>query len=137
MTLDRPRSGATTPQLSARGTLIDVAHYPDVADLLLAADVAVLDDGPLRFDWALTGRPAVFLAPDGNRAAPLVPLDETAPGPVLRRTDEVAAALADPDRLRARHADRLAAYNARFNPLHDGHAAERVVEAFFGGGGNR
>ena len=33
--------------------LIDVTHYPEINDLILASDVAVLDYSSLRFDFAL------------------------------------------------------------------------------------
>ncbi|MBV9831135.1 MAG: CDP-glycerol glycerophosphotransferase family protein, partial [Marmoricola sp.] len=44
--------------------VLDVTSYPEINDLLLAADAAVLDYSSLRFDFALTGRPMVFLVPD-------------------------------------------------------------------------
>jgi CDP-glycerol glycerophosphotransferase len=119
--------------------VIDVTDYPEINDLTLAADVAVLDYSSLRFDWAITGKPMVFFVPDLDEyfalREPLFPFEGTAPGPWVTTTAEVAAALADPAALRTRYAADLAAFNARFNVLHDGHASERVLEAFFGGAG--
>ena len=57
--------------------LIDVTDYPEINDLILAADAAVLDYSSLRFDFALTGRPMIFLVPDLrhlHRRRPRVPL---------------------------------------------------------------
>ena len=51
------------PGPSRRG-VVDVTDHPEINDLVLASDVAVLDYSSLRFDYALTGRPMVFLVPD-------------------------------------------------------------------------
>jgi CDP-glycerol glycerophosphotransferase (TagB/SpsB family) len=42
------------------GKVWDVSDYPEINDLLLAADVAVLDYSSVRFDWLITGKPVVF-----------------------------------------------------------------------------
>ena len=44
--------------------VLDVTDYPEINDLILAADVAVLDYSSLRFDFGLTGKPMIFLVPD-------------------------------------------------------------------------
>jgi CDP-glycerol glycerophosphotransferase len=117
--------------------VVDVTDYPEINDLTLAADVAVLDYSSLRFDWAITGKPMVFFVPDLEEyfalREPLFPFEGTAPGPWATTTAEVAAALADLDVVRTRYAADIAAFNARFNALNDGHASERVYDAFFGG----
>ncbi len=125
---DRPPAG---------GSVLDVTDHPEVNDLVLASDAAVLDYSSLRFDYALTGRPMVFLVPDLERYTEgvrgfLHDFADTAPGPRVRSTDEVVAALRDLDGVRRTWAVDYARFNARFNPHQDGHAAERVVEAFFG-----
>ncbi|HET9872153.1 MAG TPA: CDP-glycerol glycerophosphotransferase family protein [Propionibacteriaceae bacterium] len=119
-----------------RAQVIDVTDYPRVGDLLLAADVAILDYGGLRFDWAATGKPMLFFVPDADRylaARPqLSDFASTAPGPLLSSTEAVTAALHRVDRLSADYADARARLKARFHPLDDGQAADRVVRAFFG-----
>lgn len=117
--------------------VLDVTGYPEINHLIAAADAAVLDYSSLRFDFALTGRPMVFLVPDletygSSTRGFLWDYRETAPGPLLAGTDEVVAALSDLDALEQRWAPDLAAFNARYNRLQDGHAAERVVAEFFG-----
>jgi CDP-glycerol glycerophosphotransferase len=107
--------------------------------LILAADVAVLDYSSLRFDFALTGRPMVFLVPDldrylGGVRGFLHDFPRSAPGPLVTSTADVVAELRDLRRLGAAHRDDLARFNAEFNDRQDGHAAERVVHAFFGAG---
>ncbi|MCW2786891.1 MAG: hypothetical protein JWP74_3408 [Marmoricola sp.] len=125
------------PTGSKGSRVIDVTAYPDINDLILAADVAVLDYSSLRFDFALTGRPMVFLVPDletygSSTRGFLWDYRETAPGPLVATTAEVVAALADLDGLGTRWAPDLAAFNERYNRLNDGHASERVVTDFFG-----
>ena len=98
-------------------------------------DVAVLDYSSLRFDWMLSGKPAVFFVPDlddylSARTA-LFDYRPTAPGPLLRTTEEVIAALRDLDGITDTYAADRATLNATFQPLNDGHAAARVVDSFF------
>lgn len=117
--------------------IIDVTTYPEINDLLLAADVAVLDYSSIRFDFALTGRPMVFLVPDleqyttGSRGF-LYPFEDSAPGPLLDSAAEVVEALRDLDTLRRDHAADYERFNATYNHRQDGRSAERVVRAFFG-----
>ena len=44
--------------------VVDVTDYPHINELILASDAAVLDYSSLRFDFALTQRPMIFLVPD-------------------------------------------------------------------------
>ena len=118
---------------TASGRVLDVTEHPEVNDVIAAADVAVLDYSSLRFDFALTGRPMVFCVPDmeayfATRGF-LYDFADSAPGPLLRTTEEVVSALRDLPALAASTAEARATFNARFNAHQDGHAAERVVEA--------
>ncbi len=115
----------------------DVSRWPDIAELYLAADVMVTDYSSTMFDFAITGKPMVFFAYDlaeyrdelrGFYADPL----PDAPGPVVATAPEVLAALADLDAVRSTHAERYAAFQARWCHLEDGRATERVIEALLG-----
>ncbi len=55
----------------------------------------------------------------------------TAPGPLLKTTAEVGAALLELDTVAAEYAAARTMFNQRYNRLHDGHATERVIDAFF------
>ncbi len=121
------------PGRSRRG-VVDVTDHPEINDLVLASDVAVLDYSSLRFDYALTGtadglpraRPRRL-----HRRRPRVPL------PVHRHRAR-AAGRARPTRWWSRcatyrhsrraWAERVRAFDERFNPWQDGHAAERMVD---------
>ena len=121
-----------------RRQLLDVTDYPEINDLILAADVGVLDYSSLRFDLALTGRPMIFLVPDLDRYETgrgfMYDFRSSAPGPLLDTTAEVVDALRDLDGVVRRHAAEYARFNETFNSTQDGRAAERAVEAFFGSG---
>lgn len=120
----------------ARGRLLDVTDYPEVNDLVMAADAAVLDYSSLRFDLALTGQPMIFLVPDLDRYESgrgfLYDFRSSAPGPLLDTTDEVIEALRDLDAVSESYAEDYTRFNAQFNAYQDGHAAARTVAAFFG-----
>ena len=123
--------GATAAAGAAR--IVDVTDHPEINDLILASDVAVLDYSSMRFDYAQTGRPMVFLVPDlasyaGGVRGFLYPFTDSAPGPRVATTDEVVEQVRDVGSLRARTAAEVAAFDAAFNPWQDGQCARRVVD---------
>lgn len=116
-------------------TVVDVTRYPEINDLTLAADVAILDYSSLRFDWALTGKPMIFFVPDlddylGTRSS-LFDWAPTAPGPQVKDLPELLDCLLRLDVVEKEYAAEIARFNAEYNGLHDGAATRRVVEAFF------
>lgn len=122
-------------RVRGRARILDVTDYPEINDLTLAADVAVLDYSSLRFDWAVTGKPMLFFVPDlqGYFAArpPLFEFRSSAPGPLLNTTEEVVEALKNLPDVSARYRGEIAAFNQTYNELQDGQATERVLDAFF------
>jgi CDP-glycerol glycerophosphotransferase (TagB/SpsB family) len=121
------------PAGSSRRGVVDVTDHPEINELLLASDVAVLDYSSLRFDYALTGKPMVFLVPDledytsGVRGF-LFPFAETAPGPFVSTTDEVVSHVRDVPGLATTWGSRIADFNLRLNPWQDGRATARFVD---------
>lgn len=115
---------------STSDRVLDVTRYPDIADLYLAADALVTDYSSVFFDFAITDKPMVFLAPDlreyrdDNRGFYL-DYHETVPGPVCLTTAEVVAAVRAPDT----YAEVRETFRQRFTPHDDGGAAARVVDA--------
>ena len=113
----------------------DVSAYPEINDLILAADVAVLDYSSLRFDWMITEKPVLFFVPDLEEylesRTVLFDYPPTAPGPWLDSTRAVGDALLDLPGVTARYAAARKKFNERFNRRHDGYATKRVVDAFF------
>lgn len=117
----------------AAARVLDVTGHPEINDLILASDAAVLDYSSLRFDYAQTGKPMVFLVPDldsyaGGVRGFLYPFTDSAPGPLLTTTDEVVAAVRDLNALRQEWQAELAAFDATYNPWQDGRAASRAVD---------
>lgn len=122
-------------RVSRSAAIVDATDYPEINDLILASDCAVLDYSSLRFDWAITGKPVVFFVPDKTEyllgRPGLFPFDESAPGPQVITTAGTAEAVLASDSYEASYGAELERFNARFNPLSDGQAAERVVDDFF------
>jgi CDP-glycerol glycerophosphotransferase len=122
-------------RVTGRSRIVDVTDYPEINHLTVAADAAILDYSSLRFDWALTGKPMVFFVPDMDeyfgKRPPLFRFEDSAPGPWLSTTAEVADALTDLEALRRAQKADLEAFNATYNALHDGHATQRVIQQFF------
>jgi CDP-glycerol glycerophosphotransferase len=121
---------------NGNGLVRDVSAYPDGTELLLAADVLVTDYSSVMFDFANTRRPMLFFTYDLDSYRDQVrglylDLAEQAPGPLLRTTDELAAALDDIDGVRTAYAERYSEFVSRFCEFDDGHAAARVVDRVF------
>jgi len=107
----------------------DVTRYPDIAPLYLAADALVTDYSSVMFDFALTDKPILLLLPDLEQYRDVergfyFDLETDGPGPLLRSTDEVIAALGSPDL----YAGHRARFRNRFCPYEDGKASARVVD---------
>ena len=82
---------------------------------MLTADAAVLDYADLRFDWALTGRPAIFHVPDHDAYLAAVPapidFDAHRAGPQVHDTDAVIDAVRDRAALQQEYAAAVADLN--------------------------
>lgn len=113
--------------------VIDVTGYPDVSELFLAADALITDYSSVMFDFTVTGKPIFFFTPDVQHYRDdlrgfYFDLLSVAPGPVVQTFDELLGLLRSMDAADPAYADRYAAWRERFNPLDDGHAAQRVVQ---------
>ncbi len=114
--------------------VLDATDYPDVSDLLALADVLVTDYSSVMFDFSASGRPMVFFVPDLGQYRDEVrgfylDLGAQAPGPLVTTTQECVAAVLGAEAEAPRWAQRYAAWRAEFNPLDDGLASQRVVDA--------
>ena len=116
----------------ARGT-IDVTNYKNVAELYLAADVLVTDYSSSMFDFSVTGKPMIFLAPDFDdyvaKRGFYFDFEQLAPGPILRDSSFLRKALESIDSQKSEYAQRYLAWQMKFNKLEDGLASKRVVDA--------
>ncbi|MQY07190.1 bifunctional glycosyltransferase/CDP-glycerol:glycerophosphate glycerophosphotransferase [Actinomadura macrotermitis] len=119
------------------GSVIDVSHYPDIADLYLVADALVTDYSSAMFDFAGTGKPQIFFTYDLETYRDHVrgfymDFESEAPGPLVSTSAEVFAAIKRMDELTAEYADAYRAFVAKYCPYDDGQAAARAVERVFG-----
>lgn len=116
----------------AQGT-IDVTNYKNVAELYLAADVLVTDYSSSMFDFSVTGKPMIFLAPDFDdyvaKRGFYFDFEQLAPGPILRDSSFLRKSLESIDSQKAEYAQRYLAWQVKFNKLEDGFASKRVVDA--------
>lgn len=115
------------------GDAIDVTSYPDINALYLAADVLVTDYSSVMFDFSVTGKPMAFLTPDlaeykKNRGF-YFDFEAEAPGPIFTSSSDLVKALPT----LSANDKKYSAWRAKFNPLEDGLAAKRVVDAVWGG----
>ena len=114
---------------------VDVTDYPEVSDLYLAADAAIVDYSSLRFDFGVTGKPMVFHVPDLQRYKEtrgwIFDFEPTAPGPLVETTAEVVAELLDLDGVAERHRGEYARFRSEYLDLEDGKAGSRFVDRVF------
>jgi CDP-glycerol glycerophosphotransferase len=128
----------TADDLTARPTgVLDVTRHPDINDLILASDVLITDYSSIMFDYAVTGKPVVFVAPDLDEYRDVtrgfyLDLEEIAPGPIYRTSDDLISGLARSGWTDLVHAQRYRDFVERFAPRDDGAATRRVVEALWG-----
>jgi CDP-glycerol glycerophosphotransferase len=111
---------------------IDVTNYTNVAELYLAADVLVTDYSSSMFDFSVTGKPMIFLAPDIDDYAAkrgfYFDFENLAPGPILRDDAKLSETLENIESVKADYAKRYLAWQQKFNHLEDGKASKRVVD---------
>ena len=115
------------------GFVRDVSGYPDATDLLLAADVLVTDYSSLMFDFAVTRKPMLFFTYDleqyrDTQRGFTFDFERRAPGPLLRTSAELVAALRGLDRATAPYQEAYRWFRGTFCDLDDGRAARRVVD---------
>lgn len=117
--------------------ILDVTAYPDMQDLLAAADVLVTDYSSVYFDYLNRQQPIVFFAPDLDDYRDVVrgfylDYESDLPGPLATEAEHarqlIFGALEDGV---IRGYD-LGEYAKIYCALDDGRAAERVVDHIFG-----
>lgn len=117
----------------AAGTALDVTKYPDVAELYIAADVLITDYSSVMFDFTVTGKPVIFLAPDLERYESergfYFDFQGTAPGPIVKTEQAVLEILSKLPETAKSFQNAYKHWQQTFNSLEDGKAARRVIGA--------
>jgi CDP-ribitol ribitolphosphotransferase len=100
-----------------------------VNELMLVSDVLVTDYSSVIYEFALLGRPIVFLAPDDNEYDEergfYFDFRREAPGPIVDTTEDLATVIRADDW----DLDRVRAFAARSWDVPAGGAARRLVDA--------
>lgn len=117
--------------------VIDATHYPDVNDLLLAADLLITDYSSVMFDYVVTDKPVIFLTPDLEQYRDktrgfYTDLEEMAPGPICHSNEELFDVLPRLGRAVETYSERYREFTRRFASRDDGGAAARVVDVIWG-----
>lgn len=115
-----------------KGFVYDACGVTDINRLYVVADVLITDYSSVFFDYANLHRPMLFYMYDlasyaGEIRGFYIDLD-CLPGPIVETQADLHRALHAVEADKPRYAEKYAAFNARFNYLDDGHAAQRVVE---------
>lgn len=120
----------------AAGTSLDVTRYPDVTELYIAADVLITDFSSVMFDFSVTGKPIIFLAPDLERYRAergfYFDFETEAPGPILATEAEVIETLGKLPEMAKTFQSAYKHWQQKFNSLEDGQASKRVLGAVWG-----
>lgn len=121
--------------------VLDVSGHPDIAELYLAADAMVTDYSSTLFDFAATRKPLLLFTYDlehyrDDLRGFYFDLFGAPPGPVLRTSDELLDALADPVAATADWAEAADAFRAEHCSLDDGGASQRVLDLVLPGCGS-
>ena len=121
--------------VNTAGGAIDLTLYPDITELFLAADVLITDYSSAMFDFTVTGKPVLFLAPDlsmyEEERGFYFNYRQTAPGPILSTSEEVVEALGKLDLIIKQYEAPYASWQKLYNSLEDGNATQRVIDVVF------
>lgn len=124
-----PRMKSHVERTGFGGNFLDVTDYPDIQELLSAADAVVTDYSSAVFDFLLTGRPAFFYATDyvsyEHMRGLYYPLEE-APFPVASDNDQMAENIAGFDE--TAYQVKVKEFLEKKDSREDGQAAERVAK---------
>ena len=112
--------------------------YGDVSRLYLVSDICITDYSSVFFDFANLKRPLLFFAYDlGDYKEEIrgmyLDMEKELPGPVVQTNDELIDALRHLDEVTEQYRERYERFYDKFCHIDDGNAAERVVQAVFGG----
>jgi teichoic acid ribitol-phosphate primase len=110
------------------GFAIDASADPDINELMLVSDVLVTDYSSVMYEFALLGRPILFLAPDDaayrDERGFYLRFPDDLPGPVYTTTRSLAEAIAGG----SFDLERVRAFAAASFDVADGRSTERVVD---------
>lgn len=124
------------------GFVADVSNYDDINDLFIISDILITDYSSVFFDYANLNRPMIFYFYDEKEYKSEIRdfYFGTAMLPGISAPDQEKLKKALSDILEdfrkggsglMRYKTAVSMFNKRFNPLEDGHSAERTVKEIF------
>ena len=109
--------------------IIDVTKYPDIQELLCAADIMVTDYSSCIFDFMLSRKPAFFYAEDiekyNQERGFYFPMSET-PFPIAQNTDELVKNLLEFNE--NKYLEEIDAFLKGKGAFEDGNASKRAAD---------
>ena len=115
------------------GFVYNVTELDDISLLYVISAMLITDYSSVFFDFANLGRPMIFYMYDKEQYANEIrgfylSLDEL-PGPIVTTEDRLIEEIRNHDE--DEFAEKYRRFNAKYNPLDDGHASERVIDIMF------
>jgi CDP-glycerol glycerophosphotransferase len=127
------RGHTNTAPSKNTGSAINVTSYPDITELYIAAHVLITDYSSVMFDFSVTGKPMIFLAPDLERYRAergfYFDFEAEAPGPIVKTADEVLETLRKLPETAKSFQNTYRRWQQKFNSMEDGLASKRVTSA--------
>lgn len=128
------------PKFKKLDNIIDVSDWQSNVELLAVADLLVTDYSSVLFDFAVTNKPMIFMAPDLEeyqdyvRGLYVEDYEEFVPGPVVRSTAELLEAInswisADPKW--RDYQRKVEKFNQEYNSWNDGRSAQKAMNYVF------
>lgn len=113
--------------------VLDVSHYPDIAELYTISDVLITDYSSVMFDFAHLKRPMLFYVYDLEEYRDdirgfYMNFTEDAPGPLVRTEEELYQTLEELESIEVMYQGKMEQFHHRFCEFDDGYAAANVVE---------
>lgn len=114
----------------------DLTNEKSIDDVLLAADVLITDYSSIMFDYGILGRPMLFYVYDledyrDKLRGFNIDLENEAPGPLLKTTEDVIECLSHIDAVEETYAADYKRFADKFLTYEEGNASERIFNEVF------
>ncbi|OAT81593.1 hypothetical protein A6P54_12525 [Bacillus sp. MKU004] len=114
----------------------DVSNYPEMQELCLISDILITDYSSVMFDFANTNQPMLFFTYDlqeykNNIRGFYMDFEDEAPGPFVFNTDDILHSVENIGQIKEAYREKYVAFQQKYCPLEDGHAAKRIVDSLF------
>ncbi len=118
------------------GFAYDFSGAYDIQELYLVSDVQITDYSSTMFDYANLRRPEIFFAYDLENYRDSLrgfyfELEEDAPGPVVKTTEEVIYWLKNLDKISIEYKEKEEAFYNKFCNMDSSNASKRIVDKVF------